>query len=77
MANYAGDCSPYEFSVSVEDVIFKLENDASARVSNFESKTRKVIMNAFISSQFNYCPLLWMLRSRSINSKINKVHHRA
>ena len=27
MANYADDCSPYEFSVSVEDVIFKLEND--------------------------------------------------
>ena len=28
MANYADDCSPYESSVSVEDVIFKLENDA-------------------------------------------------
>ena len=28
MANYADDCSPYESSVSVEDVIFKLETDA-------------------------------------------------
>ena len=28
MANYADDCSPYEFSVSVENVIFKLENVA-------------------------------------------------
>ena len=28
MANYAEDCSPYESSASVEDVIFKLENDA-------------------------------------------------
>ena len=28
MANYAGDCSPYESSVSVEGVIFKFENDA-------------------------------------------------
>ena len=28
MANYADDCSPYESSVSVDDVIFKLENDA-------------------------------------------------
>ena len=27
MANYADDCSPYESSVFVEDVIFKLEND--------------------------------------------------
>ena len=51
---------------------------ALARVSNFMSrKQRKVIMNAFISSQFNYCPLLWMLHSRSINLKINKIHHRA
>ena len=134
MANYIDDCSPYESSVSVEDVIFKLENDARllmewytnnylspnpdkwhlllsdkdnelfvtigqksicnssnekilgvvfdnilnfnchldklckkadqkihalARVSSFMShKQRKIIMNAFISSQFNYCPLL-------------------
>ena len=51
---------------------------ALARVSNCMShKQRKVIMNAFISSQFNYCPLLWMLHSRSINLKINKIHHRA
>ena len=28
MVNYADDCSPYESNVSVEDVIFKLENDA-------------------------------------------------
>ena len=28
MANYADDCSPYESSVSIEYVIFKLENDA-------------------------------------------------
>ena len=28
MANYADGCSPYESSVSVKDVIFKLENDA-------------------------------------------------
>ena len=32
-------------------------------------------MNTFISSQFNYFPLLWMLHSRSI-LKINKIHHR-
>ena len=34
---------------------------ALGRVSNFMScNQRKIIMNAFISSQFNYCPLLWM-----------------
>ena len=34
-------------------------------------------MNAFISSQFNYCPLLWMCHNRSLNTQINKIHHRA
>ena len=26
---------------------------------------------------FNYCPLLWMCHSRSLNTQINKIHHRA
>ena len=34
-------------------------------------------MNAFVSSQFNYCPLLWMCHNRSLNTQINKIHHRA
>ena len=34
-------------------------------------------MKAFIESQFNYCPLIWMLRSRALNNKINHIHERA
>ena len=34
-------------------------------------------MNAFIKLQFNYCPLLWMLHDRGINSKINRIQERA
>ena len=34
-------------------------------------------MKAFIESQFNYCPLIWMFHSRILNSKINKLHERA
>ena len=26
---------------------------------------------------FNYCPLIWILRSRRLNSKINHIHERA
>ena len=38
---------------------------ALARVSNFMScKQRLIIMNAFIYSQFCYCPLIWMCHSR-------------
>ena len=135
MANYADDCSLYEFSGSIDKVILKLhdslcllqwyesnylkpnpdkwhlllsdkgDNDfikigteiivnnteekilgvyfdnklnfnthltklckkasqklhALARVSNLTSiRQRKIIMNAFIQSQFSYCPLIWM-----------------
>ena len=51
---------------------------ALARLSVFMSiDQRKVIMNAFISSHFSYCPLIWMCYSRSLNTQINKIHERA
>ena len=34
-------------------------------------------MNSFFDSQFNYCPLVWMLHSRNVNTKINNLHFRA
>ena len=34
-------------------------------------------MKTFIESQFNYCPLLWMFCSRTLNNKINKLQERA
>ena len=37
---------------------------------------RRTLMKAFIVSQFNYCPLLWMFHSRKLNDKINKLHER-
>ena len=51
---------------------------ALARISNFMSlNQRKLIMNAFISSQFSYCLLIWKCHSRSLNARINKIHERA
>ena len=37
---------------------------------------RKILMNAFLNSQFSYCPLIWMCHSRIINKKINRLHER-
>ena len=37
---------------------------------------RKILMNAFFRSQFNYCPLIWMCYNRSLNHKINPLHER-
>ena len=34
-------------------------------------------MKVFIESQFNYCPLIWILRSRTLKNKINHIHERA
>ena len=34
-------------------------------------------MKAFIESQFNYCPLVWMFHNRTLNNKINRLHERA
>ena len=38
---------------------------------------RKVLMKAFITSQFSYCPLIWMFHSRRLNNRINNIHERA
>ena len=40
-------------------------------------KKKRTLMNAFIESQFSYCPLVWMFCSRTINNKINHIHERA
>ena len=35
------------------------------------------VMKTFNESQFNYCPLIWVFHSRTINNKINRLHERA
>ena len=51
---------------------------ALARVSKYLSSDKlKLLMKSFITSQFNYCPLAWMLHNRTLNNKINKLHERA
>ena len=37
---------------------------------------RRTLMKAFIESQFNYCSLIWMLHSRTLNNKINHIDER-
>ena len=38
---------------------------------------RRIVMKTFVESEFNYCPLIWMLHSRILNYKINRLHERA
>ena len=52
--------------------------NALARISPFmDENKRKIIMKSFITSQFGYCPLIWMFHSRNLNNKINSLHERA
>ena len=37
---------------------------------------RRMLMNSFLNSQFNYCPVSWMCHSRALNNKINRLHER-
>ena len=37
IANYADDCSPYEFSGSIDDVIHKLETDSRILIEWYEN----------------------------------------
>ena len=38
---------------------------------------RRMVMKAFTESHFNYCPLIWMFHSRTLNNKSNCLHERA
>ena len=51
---------------------------ALARVSGYMNlPQRRIIMKSFINCQFGYCPLVWMLHSRTLNNQINHIHERA
>ena len=52
-----------------------LKLHALARMSKFMNTEKlRMIMKAFIESQFGYCPLVWMFHSRTLNNKINRLH---
>ena len=43
---------------------------ALARIAPFLNiKKKNVLMNAFFTAQFSYCPLIWMFHSRKLNNK--------
>ena len=35
-----------------------------------------ILVNSFIKSHFNYCPLIWMFCNRTSMNKINKIQER-
>ena len=50
---------------------------AHARAAKFmDHEMLQTVMNAFILSQFSYCPLIWLFHDRNVNNIINKIHER-
>ena len=71
--------SNLNFNTHITDLCKKASRKVSAlaRVTPFmEIEKRKLLMNAFFTSQFSYCPLIWMCHSRENNRKINMLHER-
>ena len=51
---------------------------ALARIAPYMNKGKlRILMKTFIDAHFNYCPLIWMFHSRTLNNKINKLLERA
>ena len=38
---------------------------------------RKLLLIAFIASQFSHAPVIWVFHNRKLNSYINRIHERA
>ena len=49
-------------------------NAISRITPNMGFAKRRLIVNAFFYSQFNYCQLVWMRHNRTNNNKINRLY---
>ena len=71
--------SRLNFNEHLDGIIKKASRkiNALSRITPFMNiSKRRILMNSFFNSQFNYCPLVWMFHSRSVNNKINRLHER-
>ena len=71
--------SDLKFDKHISDLCDKCSKKINAlcRVTDMSLDKRRIVMKTFVESQFNYCPLIWMLHSRTLNNKINRLHERA
>ena len=41
------------------------------------TEKRRTLFKAFVVSQFNYCPLVWMFHTKELNSRTSSLHEKA
>ena len=71
--------SELKFQNHITELCFKVSKKINAlcRISRSMSlEKRRTLMKGFIKSQFNYCPLIWMLYSRTVTNKIKCINDR-
>ena len=39
-----------------------------------DSSERRLFMKSFITSQFSYCLLIWMVHTRNMKNRIDSIH---
>ena len=62
---------------SIRNKLAKKINVLSGLVNYMSLDKRRMVMKAFIESQLNYCPWIWIFHSRTLNSKTKRLHERA
>ena len=65
------------FNCHLENILKKASKKVHvlARITPYMSiPKRKLLMNSFFTSQFNYCQLTWISHSHAMNNKINSLH---
>ena len=72
--------SKLKFNQHVSNICQKVNTKISAfsRISNYLDKKQLIILyNSFITSQFNYCSLIWMFCGKVAYEDLNRAHRRA
>ena len=67
------------FNTHIDDICKKagLKLNALSRIAPYMVfKKKRLLVNVFFMSQFNYCPLIWMCHNRTKDYKINRIHER-
>ena len=58
-------------------IVNKKRNALHCLANHINLDKRKMLLKAFIESHFSYCQLIWMIYSRTLNNKINRLHEKA
>ena len=61
----------------IQESLPEVKNDLARTAHYMNLLQCRLIINAFIILQFEYCPLVGMFQRRQLNNYINNIHERA